>query len=118
MIIKFHQGLTIERWAGLSRDKQILNIFSELTRSLHGVEKKDKDRAKESIERCLELIDMTIETTPATQFFSFVKELLRLREMLADTYCGSCENGSEIKSLLKELSDLNETTHNLELQIS
>ena len=81
----FHKNLTQKKWNSLSKDKQILNIASELMRARGMFEDKERKYLINSLSRALELIDLTINDREKWQKGS-LKELLRLREYLASFY--------------------------------
>ena len=112
MIIKFHKGLTLERWNALTYQKQVLNIASELTRAKNWIQKKDFIPANESIERALELIDLTVESRKVS---GALKELLRFREVLAGFYVAHPEDTeySDFLVLMNCFLDFDECSHSL-----
>ena len=70
-----------ERWFKLSLAEQLANIGSEVIRAINWKEKGRKDYSKEATLRAIELIDLTIEDRKNRYR---LKEVLRLRELLAD----------------------------------
>lgn len=84
-----HTGLSSDKWRSFSVDKQILMIANELNRAKHWVEKKDFDKVHSCYERAFELIDLSVGVA---ENYSFLKEMLRLRERLGMAYIQrSCE---------------------------
>lgn len=77
-----HQELTSEKWQKLSFFEQMANIGAEMGRSINWKEK-DANKSTSAFERGLELLDLTIEDTKNK---SKLKELCRLREMIADYF--------------------------------
>src|SRR4030066_903232 len=79
-----HRGLASGRWNQLSFFEQMANIGSEVERALNW-RAKNTQYSQLAFERALELLDLTIcgEKKP-----SRLKELSRLREVLADYFCG------------------------------
>lgn len=77
-----HQGLTIEKWEQVSLIDQMANIGAEIGRTINWREK-DLEKSKASFERGLELLDLTIEDK---KNIKKLKELCRLREILADYF--------------------------------
>jgi len=77
-----HSGLTPERWAGFSRDQQILMIGNELHRASKLLDE-GGERLLACYERALALADLTVATQPAP---GFRRELLRWRDLLAALY--------------------------------
>ena len=74
-----HPGLTAEKWQNYSRELQLGNIGAEVLRMINRQNQGEIDSAKLSLERVLELIDLTVNDPkwPGKQ-----KELLRMREIL------------------------------------
>ncbi len=81
----FHKNLTQEKWNSLAKDKQILNIVSELLRARNSLAGNYQDDVLHSLNRALELIDLTVNDRNKWQKGS-LKELLRLREYLGSFY--------------------------------
>ncbi len=78
-----HKTMTIERWANFPIHKRILMIGNEIQRLQDFVKMNARENViTETLERAMELTDLTIETTSG----NFRKELLRWREMLSLTY--------------------------------
>jgi len=77
-----HAGLTPERWAGFSRDQQLLMIGNELHRASKLLDEGGQ-RLLACYERALALADLTIATQQAP---GFRRELLRWRDLLATLY--------------------------------
>ena len=77
-----HKELTIEKWQKLSFFEQMANIGAEIGRAINW-KKKDEEKSKASFERGLELLDLTIEDIKNR---GKLKELCRLRELLADYF--------------------------------
>jgi len=117
MTIKFHEGLTLERWQALPWDKKILNIASELSRAKHWIRESDDAYANRSMERALELIDMTTEGGISDKSLSFLTELLRLREILASIYISREKDYKELLLLIKVLLDFEVSVSNLHLEL-
>jgi hypothetical protein len=78
----FHKELTKEKWESLSFFNQMANIGAEIGRTINW-QKKDKELSKSAFYRGLELLDCTIEDKKNSKK---LKELLRMREMLADYF--------------------------------
>ena len=82
-----HPSLTEEKWQMLSKTKQILNIGSELTRAKNSFAKGYGPDGRSSLDRALELLDLTIGD-PKWQSGAR-RELLCLREHLGAGYNAS-----------------------------
>lgn len=78
-----HKELAQDRWLKLSFFEQMANIGSEVERAIKWREK-NKDYFRLAFERALELLDLTADDIRNK---SRLKELLRLREVLADYFC-------------------------------
>lgn len=78
-----HKELAGGRWFKLSFFKQMANIGSEIGRAINWRDK-DKKHSNAAFERGLELLDLTIEDKRNRHR---LKELCRLREVLADYFC-------------------------------
>jgi hypothetical protein len=79
----FHKDLTKEKWCSLNFFAQMANIGAEVGRAINW-SKKDKDLSQSALYRGLELLDLTIEDKKNK---SKLKELCRLREVIADYFC-------------------------------
>lgn len=78
-------NLTKERWFGLSFFEQMANLGSEVSRAIKW-RIKDPSRSRCAFESAIELLDLTIEDAKNKKR-SRLKELCRLREVLADYFC-------------------------------
>jgi len=79
----FHKDLTREKWFSLSFFVQMANVGAEIGRAINW-SKKDKNLSQSALYRGLELLDLTIEDKKNK---SKLKELCRLREIVADYFC-------------------------------
>lgn len=77
-----HKELTVEKWQKLSFFDQMANIGAEIGRTINWKER-DKNKSISAFERGLELLDLTIKD-PKNR--GRLKELCRLREMIADYF--------------------------------
>ena len=78
-----HQGLADGRWNKLSLIEQMANIGSEVDRALNWKAKQNEKFFLKSVERALELLDLSLG---ATREFPRLKELARTRELLVDYF--------------------------------
>lgn len=78
-----HQQLAAGRWRQLSFFEQMANIGSEVERTILWKEKGNKEYSQKAFERALELLDLTIADKKNRPR---LKELVRLREILADFF--------------------------------
>ncbi|MEK7285773.1 MAG: hypothetical protein AAB035_00535 [Nitrospirota bacterium] len=79
-----HSELASGRWFTLSLFEQLGNIGSEISRATRREEKKDRIY-ENAITRAFELLDLTLADP---RWHHRLKELVRVREVLADTIFG------------------------------
>ena len=79
----FHKELTKEKWQGLPFFDQMANIGAEIGRTINW-RGKDNELSGAALYRGLELLDLTIGDKKNK---SKLKELCRLKEVLADYFC-------------------------------
>lgn len=72
-----------EKWHKMKLAEQMGNIGAEFLRMVNLKKKNDKEGAKRSLERLLELIDLTIEDE---RLENRLFEIFRLREIVCDIY--------------------------------
>lgn len=110
-MVTHHSGLTEEKWASLGYSKQILNTASELNRAFNAMSAGDSATARRSIERALELLDLTIEVQRMTPY---LPELLRSREVLAGFYLDPASTqASEYRTFLRAFLSLEKSAASL-----
>ena len=80
MTTVFHKDLTQGKWNKFDIFNQMANIGSEFYRAVNW-QKKSKKTSDQAIDRMLELIDLTIDDPKNKKR---LKEIVRLREVLAD----------------------------------
>ncbi len=78
-----HKQLAAGRWFRLSFMEQMANIGSEVERTIIWRNKGNEDYSRRAFERTLELLDLTVADVKNK---SRLKELMRLREVLADYF--------------------------------
>jgi vacuolar-type H+-ATPase catalytic subunit A/Vma1 len=78
-----HKNLAGGRWLEFSFFEQMANIGSEVERTIKWKNKGNAEYSQMAFERTLELLDLTIG---AEKSKSHLKELLRVRETLADYF--------------------------------
>jgi hypothetical protein len=98
MITKFHPSMTTEKWALKPYAYQLLNIASELHRAKHWIQESEQENLRHSLERALELIDLTVTSNQGKKS---LRDLLRLREGFSRFYIGLTAEASEFTLLLK-----------------
>lgn len=78
-----HRELAAGRWHELSFFEQMANVGAEIGRTISWKNKGRPDISQRAFERALELLDMTVSDRKNR---SRLRELLRVREALADCY--------------------------------
>lgn len=78
-----HKNLAGGRWQELSFFEQMANIGSEVERTIKWKNKGNMEYSRMAFERALELLDLTIADEKNKKR---LKELLRIREILADYF--------------------------------
>ena len=91
-----HKNLSAARWNQLSFIEQMANIGSEVERALNWQAKHNAAYCQQAFERCLELIDLTLDSV---KVFGRLKELARLREGIVDYFFGTNQFKFTDKSL-------------------
>src|SRR3989339_1480546 len=81
-----HKDLANGRWNNLSFFEQMANIGSEVVRSINWKNKGNKEYSNLAFERALELFDLTISDI---KNIKRLKEVIRVREVLADYLTGN-----------------------------
>lgn len=91
-----HQELAGGRWQELSFFEQMANIGSEVERAIKWRQKNQLDLSQKAVVRALELLSLTISSQLSHD--SRLRELLRVKECLLDTFLANNEYGSSDKS--------------------
>lgn len=91
-----HSSLESGRWNTFSLAFQLANVGADFGRALKGKLSGDEKRMWPPLERCLELLDLTIADTKNRHC---LKELCRLREVICDFFVGGNEYQSTGESL-------------------
>ncbi len=78
-----HKELALGRWQNLSFFEQMANIGSEIERTIKWKNKGNKLYSDQAFQRALELLDLTIADKKNELR---LRELLRVREILADYF--------------------------------
>jgi hypothetical protein len=78
-----HAGLPADRRGAFSRDEHILMIANEMHRGSALLRRRDAGRVRTCYERVLQLVDLTVRVRAER---SFLRELLRWRELVAALY--------------------------------
>lgn len=90
-----HKNLTQERWQKFSLAEQLGNVGSETSRALKW-RGKDDALYQGALQRAFELIDMIIADS---RFRLRLKEIVRLREILADVMFNGSVYGSRLEDI-------------------
>ncbi|OIO33851.1 MAG: hypothetical protein AUJ70_02415 [Candidatus Omnitrophica bacterium CG1_02_40_15] len=93
-----HKDLAQGRWGKLSFLEQMANIGNEVGRALNWRAKQNPVYSQQALERSFELIDLTLDSVKG---FARLRELARLREVIADYFLGTNQFGSTERSLRK-----------------
>ena len=91
-----HPELAAGRWHTMSLMEQLGNVGSEVSRALRARSLGKTQREERSLDRALELLDLTIADP---RLRGRRKELCRTREVLCDYFIGENEYGSTADSL-------------------
>ncbi len=86
-----HKELAAGRWFTLSLAEQMGNVGSEVSRALNWQRRGDTGYCLRAFERALELLDLTLADSRSR---GRRKEIARVREALADYFCGDNNFGS------------------------
>ncbi|TET05836.1 hypothetical protein E3J79_04135 [Candidatus Dependentiae bacterium] len=78
-----HTHLSSGRWFELSLIEQLANVGTDIERTIQWKKKGNVKYSRKAFERALELLDLTIADQKNKKRF---KELLRVREALADYF--------------------------------
>jgi len=90
-----HKDLASGRWAEMPFYEQMANVGSEVERAISWRKKGNPEYSYKALERALELLDFTIKDVEGR---GKLKELLRLREFMADSFAFDNEYKSTDKS--------------------
>ena len=81
-----HKQLAAGQWQKLSFFEQMANVGSEVERAISWRKRENQEYSRLAFERALELLDLTIGDANNKKR---LRELLRLREVLADYFCSA-----------------------------
>ena len=81
----YHRKI-LSRWHNYSIFEQMANIGAEVGRAIFWRKKGEEKMSKNAFYRALELIDFSINDIKNR---NSLKEILRLRELLVDYFCGN-----------------------------
>jgi hypothetical protein len=109
-----HKDLSVERWKRFSFCEQMANIGSEVSRAMSW-RQKNREFSQKALERALELLDLTLETSVPSR--SRLRELARLREALADYFSFDNEYCSTDKSWQNYFNAFNYAARNPAVKI-
>ncbi len=105
--LKHHKNLA-SRWHKFPRHKQLLMIANELNRAKNLMKRGDCDEVLMAFERAFELLDLLIDTTQA-RLMRY--ELLRFREVLAQSYLDRGGNSALLNKLISILLSLDKESY-------
>jgi hypothetical protein len=86
-----HKELAAGRWFEMSLAEQLGNVGSEVSRALTRQQRGDVEHCTRAVERALELLDLTLADT---KHRGRLREIARIREVLADYFYGNNHFGS------------------------
>ena len=95
--------MTREKWGSKPFSYQLLNIASELNRAKHWIKENESDNLRHSLERALELIDLTVSSNQGQRP---LRDLLRLREGFSSFYVDTSQEYAQFAALLKNFLTL------------
>ena len=104
-----HKELAAGRWQKLSFCEQMANIGSEVERTIKWKNKNKKELSQRAFIGALELLDLSLSTEKT---FPRLKELARLREVLADYFAFDNSYGTNDKNLQKYFYSFNFAARN------
>jgi len=90
-----HSDLTQDHWNEFTLFEQMANVGSEVERAIKWKNKGNKEYSRMAFERALELLDLTIADP---KNISKLKEIVRVREVLADYFAFDNEYHSTDRS--------------------
>jgi hypothetical protein len=90
-----HKNLAGGRWQELTFFERMANVGSEVERAIKWKNKGNAEYSRMAFERALELLDLTINSEKSQ---SHLKELTRVREILADYFAFENNYNSTDKS--------------------
>lgn len=94
-----HKNLAAGRWFQMSLAEQLGNVGSEVGRAANWLEKKNLEQKERALERAFDLLNLTVGDKRWVG--PKLKELCRVREVLADTFYGDGAYGATPRSMEK-----------------
>jgi len=85
-----HRTLAAGRWFELTFMEQMANVGSEVERAIKRRQEGDTVQYQRALERALELLELTIADARNRKR---LREICRVREVLADYFCGDNQYG-------------------------
>jgi hypothetical protein len=86
-----HKDLAAGRWFELSLAEQLGNVGSDVARALTWQQRGNVEHCTRAVDRAFELLDLTLADT---KHRGRLREIVRIREVLADYFYGDNRFGS------------------------
>jgi hypothetical protein len=102
-----HSGLSADRWRSFGKDQQLHMVANEMSRAAALLAPADHARLRNSYERVLRLVDLTIEVNPRP---TLRRELLRWRDVVAELYLAAETNAEQHTAAFRALLLLSPVT--------
>jgi hypothetical protein len=102
-----HAGLSADRWRSFGKDQQLLMVANEMSRAAGLLGPADHARLRNSYERVLRLVDLTIEVNAQP---TLRRELLRWRDLVAQLYVAAEASAEEHSAAFRALLLLSPAT--------
>lgn len=109
---KLHPNLDLAKWKSFSKQEQILNIAAELARAKNWLLEGRPSQVINALDRSFELIDLTINVGHRQ---GLLRELLRLRDVLAQFYIQKNKNIKELTEIFRTLLYFDKFTSQVEI---
>ena len=105
----YHKNMTCKKWNQFSKGKQILLIANDINRVKNLLKTDHFDKINQCYERAFELIDLSVNDP---KWSKYLKEILRMREVLSHLYILTDKDGVLNDNLLKALISLTQESYN------
>ncbi len=84
--MSLHKNLTLEHWSTFSLMEQLANVGTDIERTINWRKRGNKEASNAAFDRAIELLDLTIADVKHRRHRGRLRELLRVREALADYF--------------------------------